>query len=98
MDDTVAYADDPEVPRRYAKVIADTWDQAASVDALLQDGHAGSRLGILALYEFCKVQAPLPDGADRVAARLRRRPVRLSCPTKGLVTFTHVGPSNGAVT
>lgn len=72
MDNSVVYADEPEVLRRYSNVVAGTWDSASSVDTLIKDGHAGSHIGILALYEFCKAQKPLPEGADAVASDLRR--------------------------
>ncbi len=71
MDTSTAYPDKPESLRRYAKTIARTWNGTASVNDLIGE-HAGSRMGILSLAEFCLGQAPLPGGADRVAARLRR--------------------------
>lgn len=72
MHDGVAYADTPDVLRRYAQIVAGTWDRATSVDALIEEGHAGSRIGALALYEFCKSQEPPPEGTDAVASDLRR--------------------------
>jgi hypothetical protein len=70
LDARVAYAETNEVLRKYARVIAGTWAKNAAIDRL-RDAHAGSRLGVLALAEFCLRHRPLPKGADRIAALYR---------------------------
>ena len=70
LDARVANAESNEVLRQYARVIAGTWPKNSNINRL-RDDHAGSRLGVLALAEFCSDRSPLPKGSDRVAALLR---------------------------
>ncbi len=69
-DTRIAFAEKEEVLRSYARVIAGTWRKNANIDRLMSR-HSGSRLGVLALAEFCLNRDEMPKGADRIAARLR---------------------------
>jgi hypothetical protein len=70
LDARVANAESIEVLRQYARVIAGTWPKNSNINRL-RDNHAGSRLGVLALAEFCSGRRPLPKDAERVASLLR---------------------------